>query len=299
MRFALVGFLIFLARCVDQKKAELDAWIELSRATGGLRSERDPTDAPIDAALLATNFRKIAYDLELDPFGIGEELPEEDQRPYLKRWTDKITLQVVSGPNVSASADIDAHIFMERLSEISGVNVAIADDYLLKREPEGPTNLLVFMGDGEFFDMVLDEIVAQEQRADGDREGRLRYFHGFVELWHSAASPCGGTFFTTLADDGVDTGQIRAAIVLIRTDLAAPNTQSCIEEELAQVMGLPNDDSTVRPSLFNDDEEFAFMTRHDELLLRILYDARLRPGMSPEQSMPIVRQIARELLPDS
>ena len=64
-------------------------------------------------------------------------------------------------------------------------------------------------------------------------------------------------------------------------------------------MGLPNDDETVRPSLFNDDEEFALMTLHDELLLRILYDDRLEPGMSPEESMPIVRQIARELLPNS
>ncbi|WP_372802367.1 DUF2927 domain-containing protein, partial [Paracoccus seriniphilus] len=46
----------------------------------------------------------------------------------------------------------------------------------------------------------------------------------------------------------------------------------------------------------NDDEEFALLTRHDELLLQILYDPRLRPGMTAAEATPIVRSIATELL---
>ncbi len=57
-----------------------------------------------------------------------------------------------------------------------------------------------------------------------------------------------------------------------------------------------SDSPTARPSIFNDDEEFALLTRHDELLLRILYDRRLQPGMTKAQAVPIVRQIAAELL---
>lgn len=277
----------------------MNASTEFIRAVGGLRTEREPTDAPVDAALLATNFRKIAYDSEKDPFGTGEEPSEKGLRPFLKRWAGGITLAVFTGPDAPASAKIDTHIFMERLSGISGVPVAIADDYLWKPEPENPSNLLVYMGGGDYFDEAVVEIARQRQRVDGRRAESAAYFQDFVETWHAAASPCGGTIFTEYGDDGVDSGRIIGAIVLIRTDLAAPTTQSCIEEELAQVMGLPNDDETVRPSLFNDDEEFALMTLHDELLLRILYDDRLEPGMSPEESMPIVRQIARELLPNS
>jgi hypothetical protein len=71
---------------------------------------------------------------------------------------------------------------------------------------------------------------------------------------------------------------------------------SCLHEEMAQALGLPNDSPTARPSIFNDDEEFALLTRHDELLLRILYDRRLQPGMTKKQAVPIVRQIAAELL---
>ncbi|MFT7253735.1 MAG: hypothetical protein ACI81Q_001152, partial [Paracoccaceae bacterium] len=51
-----------------------------------------------------------------------------------------------------------------------------------------------------------------------------------------------------------------------------------------------------RPSIFNDDEEFALLTTHDELLLRILYDPRLSPGMQPDQARPILRVIAQGLV---
>ncbi len=71
---------------------------------------------------------------------------------------------------------------------------------------------------------------------------------------------------------------------------------SCIHEELAQGLGLANDSPTARPSIFNDDEEFALLTTHDELLLRILYDRRLSPGMEAETARPVVNTIARELL---
>ena len=299
MRLIIATLLIFLAGCVDRKKADLNASIEYSRATGGLRIERNPADAPIDAVLLATNFRKIAYDLERDPFGVGDVSSFEDRRPHLMRWSEKITLRVITASGIPGSVEIDAQIFMERLSAITGIPVAIADDYLWQSEPEGRTNLLMFMGDGVFFDKVLEETIRQGQHSEGNLAASAEYFQNFVEIWHASASPCGGTLFTEPGDNGEETGRISAAIVLIRTDLIAPNTQSCIEEEMAQVMGLPNDDSTVRPSIFNDDEEFALMTLHDELLLRILYDDRLRPGMSPKQSMPTVRQIARELLPES
>jgi hypothetical protein len=69
-----------------------------------------------------------------------------------------------------------------------------------------------------------------------------------------------------------------------------------VHEEIAQGLGLPNDSPAARPSIFNDDEEFALLTRHDELLLRILYDRRLRPGMLPDDARPIVTEIAEELI---
>ena len=53
-----------------------------------------------------------------------------------------------------------------------------------------------------------------------------------------------------------------------------------------------------RPSLFNDSLEFAFLTEHDEILLRMLYDPRLRPGMSIAEARPLLPAIARDAMAD-
>ncbi|MEM7320471.1 MAG: DUF2927 domain-containing protein, partial [Pseudomonadota bacterium] len=49
-------------------------------------------------------------------------------------------------------------------------------------------------------------------------------------------------------------------------------------------------------SIFNDDDEFALLTSHDEKLLAMLYDPRLKQGMSADDARPVSRIIARELM---
>ena len=88
------------------------------------------------------------------------------------------------------------------------------------------------------------------------------------------------------------------AVALIRAEHPKLLMQSCIHEEVAQGLGLANDSPRARPSIFNDDDEFALLTRHDELLLEMLYDPRLRPGMTAAEAMPIVRVMAAELTGD-
>jgi len=89
------------------------------------------------------------------------------------------------------------------------------------------------------------------------------------------------------------------AIIVIKAETQGLLRLSCIHEELTQALGLRNDDDRVRPSIFNDDQEFALLTEHDEYLLRILYDERLRHDMTVEEGMPIVRRIVEEIGPDS
>ena len=86
-------------------------------------------------------------------------------------------------------------------------------------------------------------------------------------------------------------GEIFGAIIYIRSEIPESLLDACVEEELAQVLGIMNDDASARPSIFNDDQEFAMMTDHDATLLRILYDPALRPGMSMVEAMPIVHRI--------
>ena len=67
-------------------------------------------------------------------------------------------------------------------------------------------------------------------------------------------------------------------------------------EELAQGLGLANDSPYARPSIFNDDDEFATLTRQDELFLKILYHPQLQPGMSIETAQPIVQKLAKAFM---
>ena len=69
-----------------------------------------------------------------------------------------------------------------------------------------------------------------------------------------------------------------------------------LSKELAQGLGLPNDSPTARPSIFNDDEEFGVLTRHDELLLRLLYDRNLAPGMGAREVLAMLPQLCARIL---
>ena len=64
---------------------------------------------------------------------------------------------------------------------------------------------------------------------------------------------------------------------------------------MAQTLGLSNDSHLARPSIFNDDDEFATLTEFDEILLKILYDERLEIGMTLRNSSEILRTIANEI----
>ncbi len=73
---------------------------------------------------------------------------------------------------------------------------------------------------------------------------------------------------------------------------------SCIVEELTQVMGLPNDSVKVFPSVFNDLSTDAYLSGLDYLLLKMLYDSRVKTGMDEKAARSILQTIAAEYARD-
>jgi hypothetical protein len=92
-------------------------------------------------------------------------------------------------------------------------------------------------------------------------------------------------------------GEIVRATILIPVDRASAHRKlvACIVEELTQALGLPNDSRTVYPSIFNDHSTDHLLSGLDYLLLRILYDPRIYPGMHREEAMGMARTIIGEL----
>lgn len=91
-------------------------------------------------------------------------------------------------------------------------------------------------------------------------------------------------------------GDITRAIIIIPVDRARAHAKliSCIVEELTQVMGLPNDSEKVFPSVFNDRSFNELLTGLDYLLLKMLYDDRIKAGMNKKEVLPVLKKIAHE-----
>jgi hypothetical protein len=90
--------------------------------------------------------------------------------------------------------------------------------------------------------------------------------------------------------------RIRRAEVILPVDAGEFVFYDCAYEELLQALGPINDDPSVPWTMFNDDVQMGFFDVYDQYLLNILYDPRVRPGMTKAQVdkllpdvLPVVR----------
>ena len=65
----------------------------------------------------------------------------------------------------------------------------------------------------------------------------------------------------------------------------------CVYEELLQALGPINDDASVPWTMFNDDVQKGFFDVYDQYLLNILYDPRIRPGMTRDEVRTLMPQV--------
>jgi Protein of unknown function (DUF2927) len=77
-----------------------------------------------------------------------------------------------------------------------------------------------------------------------------------------------------------ETYRIRRAEVILPVDAEEFPFYDCAYEELLQSLGLINDDSSVPWTMFNDNVQMGFFDVYDQYLVNILYDPRIRPGMT-------------------
>jgi hypothetical protein len=74
--------------------------------------------------------------------------------------------------------------------------------------------------------------------------------------------------------------RIRRAEVILPVDAGEFTFYDCAYEELLQALGAINDDRSVPWTMFNDDVQMGFFDIYDQYLLNILYDPRIRAGMT-------------------
>ena len=265
----------------SQRSIELAAYYETVQrqlvAQGLLRKDGGGIDTPFSKREVVRNFIQVGVFNEFTFSGNTYE--DRRSEGKVQRWNKPVRLNLDFGaavsPEIRRASQTTVAGYAARLSRITGLDVSLK-----------PTR-------GNFTVAVL---TVDEMEAYGPE--LMRLFPGLSsELAAQITTMPRPTYCAVYAfSDADNPDSFHSAIALVRAEHPALLRDSCFHEEIAQGLGLSNDSPAARPSIFNDDDEFALLTSHDELLLKILYDKRLPLGASPTQARPVVEVIASELI---
>ena len=272
MRWVSVIFgVLLLSACAGNVSPE--AYSRLTDdllSKGHLRVDPKPLDAPFDAVGLARNFRDVTFQYEFH-FNGREIVNERIEKP-LKRWRGVIRYKLTGDAHTPEDA-AEITQLTNRIGELTGLSFVRTEDA---------------------HDMLISiaSPTGREQVSQQFADRGMPIYKERYDIWRQTPGwMCGAT----LSAANADRSRLVYAHIFIGSEVSGLLRKACIQEEIVQSLGLTNDSDQARPSIFNDDQEFAVMTDHDALLLKVLYDPRLTPGMPADQAMPIVRRILDEL----
>ncbi len=243
---------------------------------GLLRTDGGGEDTYFDDRILTENFLRIALYDEYSRQGGG--FVRSETASVLRKWSGPVRVGLRFGASVPEDrrATDRARIasYLARLSQLTGHSIALT---------EGNPNFWVHIvseDEREAMGPTLSSQLPGLSPADiADVTGMSR-----------------STYCLVYALSEGNSGVYTRAVAVIRAEHPDLLRLSCMHEEIAQGLGLANDSPRARPSIFNDDEEFALLTKQDELMLRILYNPALRPGMTVDEARPIVQRLAAGLI---
>ena len=244
-------------------------------ARGLLRTDGGGPDTPYTPDMLARNFEQIAF---YDEYARGQGLRKSTGGAgRLRRWTGPVRLSVEFGnsvPSAQRSKDEgDVSAFVKRLAGLTDHPISMS---------RSRTNFHVLI-------MGKDDSTQLETRLrqlmPGAQNSTIRLFTNPPRDIHCLVA--------AFSENG-NANSYRQAVALVRAEHPDLLRKSCFHEEIAQGLGLANDSPNARPSIFNDDDEFALLTTHDEALLSMLYDPPLSEGLTLEQARPVIQLMARE-----
>jgi Protein of unknown function (DUF2927) len=201
------------------------------------------------------------------------------------------------------------------LMEIVFGSEFVGEDSATVRKWTAPVRLAIYAKDPAHYRGLVEPVLRQLHEltrldirlVDGSAPDQNAYililgreqFYAYAESHLSPGkNPRTNTYLDCFGLFAAGSGGVINELTAVIPEFASEATKrACVIEEVTQALGLPNDSFTVKPSIFNDDDEYLDLTWQDELFLRVLYDARVRPGMSRAEFEPLARRIVDELRP--
>jgi len=216
---------------------------------------------PAEEAILA-DFHRAAY----GPAGTGGN--------HLAKWDGPIRAAVIGTGRADYQAAVRRH-----LADLSGL-IGLSIDTV----PADQANLLIFYAE--------DPLAAAR-----DHRGRFAYriadpagFDRRLDAMAPDATCFGFLWGGWPGGQGID-----FAVVFIRTDRGDRTVEGCLVQQTAQALGLLHDLDPSAESVFGDAGRYVALAPQDRLILRLLYDPRLKPGMGWAEAEPLARAALRDL----
>jgi hypothetical protein len=202
-----------------------------------------------------------------DSVVFGSEIPGVAPAERVRKWTGEVRYKLAGAGAVAARPIVAHHAAV--LGRLTGLN------YREIGAREAGETLVIFV-------VPRDEMFKAGQRIEKN-DAILRNVVKDARCY----------FLSYAVEDRIAYGAVVANAELGPADLGR-----CLMEEMAQVLGLPNDDPDTQASfagLAGASNRDAPLTPAAALMVRTLYDSRLRVGMPRAEALPVAREIIEGL----
>jgi hypothetical protein len=200
----------------------------------------------------------------VDAFGrtvFGGEYASWNSRA-VKKFTGPVRFYIEDRSGLGRRAE--AEDFIHTLPQaIKGLDVAVVDD------PRRANFRILIIRRGDYRQVVTKEVFGRPRSDFAPGKCLVRLVTGTRGIVRSDA--------VLVADEGE---------FLFRR---------CLVEETLQGLGPVNDDETLVDSVFNDTSRRSTFTSHDRHILNMLYDPRIRPGMSRAETEAVLPSVVRDV----
>src|SRR5262249_4308067 len=194
---------------------------------------------------IRNGFFKIAFDAELQ---LGRRVGR------IRKFDEPVRVFVLGQGDPKRRAEIAA-IIEDIRARVDHLDLAITDDIQA-------ANLFVMLVRKRDLNRTISSVYGRDKAKQIQRSLNPQCLSGFGKDRHY---------------------RIRHAEVILPVDTSDFTFYDCAYEELLQALGPINDDPSVPWTMFNDDVQMGFFDVYDQYLLNILYDPRIRPGMTKEE----------------
>jgi len=191
------------------------------------------------------------------------------KRSNLDKWQKEVIhFDLVDDAPEWVRETISSHL--ARLEKITGLQM----DLSRNESSDQPEVTIRYLEPVEAYDQVIAKVSKVPQsRGEYYATGRCR-----VYVWNDPS------------------GMIRKGMVLIVPNDDKKFEHSCIIEELTQVLGLTADRAHYLPAIFSNEGLPQKLSVNDMIMIRTLYDSRLKAGVAREEALIIARQVINELV---